>query len=519
MEKRKGLTQWVGALIIFTLILALGIEASEHNGNSDPSLQKRPDIITIDVLKQFGKIERPPVQFPHDLHQKAVKKEGKDCLACHLETEGKLSLKFKRIGGTDKKAVMDIYHANCIECHQRSKDTGEKSGPVVCAECHASHPKYSASQQPISFDKSLHFRHVKSQQKKCENCHHQYNPLDKKLFYEKGKEGSCRYCHKDKTEENRISMRLASHQACLECHRDTLSKNKKAGPIVCAGCHDPKEQARIETLETVPRYDRNQPDFTLIQAGNKEIKTRMTPVPFNHLSHENQNATCRVCHHADLQSCVKCHTLPGAKEGKDINLMQAMHHEDARQSCIGCHNVNKKAKECAGCHSRKPKKALNEEPCLTCHIPWPVQNMTIKPSDEKGFAKTLLVSRKTDANAFKESDIPKTVVIKEMINKYGEVQFPHGKIIRALRAGTDKSKLAKAFHRSANTVCQGCHHNTPVSKTPPKCGHCHGQPFNEINPFIPGQMGAYHRQCIGCHTEMGIKKPMGCTECHKEKEK
>ncbi|MBW1642128.1 MAG: cytochrome C [Deltaproteobacteria bacterium] len=517
MEKRKALLQWTGALLIFTLFLLLGIDARELKGNTVLSPEKRPDIITIDTLKEIGKTDRPAVLFPHDLHQKVIEKKGKDCLACHQDTERGLSLKFKRMKEADKQEVMDIYHTNCIGCHKENKAANEKSGPIVCAECHTSNPKYIAAQQPIRFDKSLHFRHTKAQENKCEKCHHEYNPLAKRLFYEKGKEGSCRYCHKETTEENRISMRLASHQSCLECHRKTLAQKKTAGPIICGGCHDVKEQALIKKLETVPRYDRKQPDITLIKAGETDIKSRMNPVPFNHLAHEKSNATCRVCHHEDLQSCVKCHTLSGAKEGKGLNLMQAMHQENAEQSCIGCHNFNKKAKECSGCHSRMPKTAAKDSTCQKCHMDSPLQRLNPKGIGEESYARMLLQSRTAAKGSYKESEIPDKIIIKDMVNKYEEVNFPHRKIVKALTAGIDKSKLATAFHNGGNTVCQGCHHNSPLSKKPPRCGNCHGQPFNEKNPFIPGKMGAYHRQCIGCHMEMGIKKPAGCTECHKER--
>jgi hypothetical protein len=516
MDKRKALLKWTGALVIFTLFLVLGIDAREHKENAVQSPQKRPDIITIDTMKIFGKINRPPVLFPHDLHQKAIEKKGKDCLACHQNTESGLSLKFKQIKEADKQEVMDIFHANCIKCHKETKAANEKSGPIVCAECHTSNPKYIAAQQPIAFDKSLHFRHSKTQKNKCEKCHHEYNPLSKKLFYKKGNEGSCRYCHKEATEKNRVSMRLASHQSCLECHRKTLAQKKTAGPITCGGCHDLKEQALFDKLKIVPRYKRKQPNITLIKAGKTDSRAYMNPVPFNHAAHEKSNETCIVCHHADLQSCVKCHTLSGAKEGKGLNLMQAMHQEDAKQSCIGCHNLNKKAKECAGCHSRMPKTVTKKETsCLKCHINSPLQN--IKGMGEETYAKMLLQSGKAASKNFEKSEIPKKIIIKDMINKYGEVIFPHAKIIKALTAGVDKSDLATAFHSGQNTVCQGCHHNSPLSKKPPRCGNCHGQPFNEKNLFIPGKMGAYHRQCIGCHVEMGIEKPAGCTDCHKER--
>ncbi len=91
-------------------------------------------------------------------------------------------------------------------------------------------------------DNSLHYRHAKAAQNKCETCHHEYDEKAKKLFYAKGKEGTCRYCHKERTEENRISMPLASHISCVECHRAGQEKNLKWGPITCKGCHDEEAQ-------------------------------------------------------------------------------------------------------------------------------------------------------------------------------------------------------------------------------------------------------------------------------------
>ncbi len=87
----------------------------------------------------------------------------------------------------------------------------------------------------MGFDKSLHYRHIEAQKDKCERCHHEYDPQSQELVYAKDKEGTCRYCHKQKTEvlesETRISMRLASHVACIDCHRKTLEKDMTAGPV------------------------------------------------------------------------------------------------------------------------------------------------------------------------------------------------------------------------------------------------------------------------------------------------
>ncbi len=110
----------------------------------------------------------------------------------------------------------------------------------------------------------------------------------------------------EKTEDNRISMRLASHIACIDCHRRTIAKNESAGPFNCNGCHEPDEQKLIETVKDVPRMKLNQPDFVFVKSSASNDKqsnpsTRMKLVPFNHQAHENYNDTCRVCHHAMLR--------------------------------------------------------------------------------------------------------------------------------------------------------------------------------------------------------------------------
>jgi hypothetical protein len=84
----------------------------------------------------------------------------------------------------------------------------------------------------MGMDKSLHFRHVKAHENKCEQCHHEYDDKSKTLFYAKGREGTCRYCHMEETQENRISMREASHISCVDCHLKTKAKDLASGPLI-----------------------------------------------------------------------------------------------------------------------------------------------------------------------------------------------------------------------------------------------------------------------------------------------
>jgi nitrate/TMAO reductase-like tetraheme cytochrome c subunit len=143
-------------------------------------------------MKAFGKLERPPVTFLHQKHTEALAKENKDCTACHLFENNRPVPKFKRLKSNAKQEVMEIYHVNCIACHKETAERGPKSGPVVCGECHKDRPELVSIWQPIGMDRSLHYRHSKAQNEKCERCHHQYNEVTKKLYHAEGKEGTCR---------------------------------------------------------------------------------------------------------------------------------------------------------------------------------------------------------------------------------------------------------------------------------------------------------------------------------------
>jgi hypothetical protein len=527
MMKERSLFRRTGlVLTLAALMLALAIMSVQGSAPSAPpaddASKPRADIIRIDGLKQFGKLERPAVVYLHEKHTQALSKKNKDCATCHLPDKKYMSTKFKRLTDTSKKTVMDIYHDNCTVCHRQTADAGEKAGPVVCTGCHQDRA-VASSWTDIGLDKSLHYRHLKAQENKCEVCHHLYDPAAKKLIYVKGKEDDCRFCHLAKTVENVISMRLASHEQCIDCHRKRLAQNKDAGPATCGGCHDAATQKKIQKVKDVPRLMRGQPDVTIVQAvksdGQKVAPfTRMNVVPFNHIGHETYNDTCRACHHSSMDACGKCHTLQGSKDGKFVKLQTAMHRVSAQASCLGCHDSFQTDKRCAGCHASMPRKdPPGLSGCVSCHMPKPAA--ATPETEPKVMAAMLLEARKPVTATYADEDIPETVEIKALSKQFESAKLPHRKIVQTLVKNIKDSKLAGAFHREPGTVCQGCHHNSPVAKKPPACASCHGQPFDGRNLFRPGLQAAYHLQCMECHKDMGIEKPVAtnCTGCHKEK--
>lgn len=488
--------------------------------------QRRSDILVIDGLKQFGGLERPTVIFYHDLHTIALAEQDKDCLACHPKNDTNLSLKFKRVDDTDKQSVMDIYHDNCIACHQQLRKAEVKSGPVTCGECHIDNTPPVSSRRPMQLDKSLHFRHTRALAEKCDLCHHQYNTETQTLVYVKGEEGACLYCHKSQTEENRISYRLSAHTQCIACHRERSAQKKEAGPIECAGCHDP--QIQIAQVTDVPRLKRNQPDAVLIKSrpsaqSDDAIQSEMGLVAFDHRTHETYNDSCRVCHHADLGSCVRCHTRKGIPDGSQITLSQAMHYKKADASCLGCHSKVQSNTECIGCHhAMTDQAALATLPsCAVCHTD-PAKEATDSSSnstDDTALAEKLLAMRPAPAAIVATDQIPETVTINRLADQYENVVMPHRKIVLSLAQGVADSNLARQFHTDATTLCKGCHHQAPGSVNPPPCASCHSRTSEVLTPTRPGLMAAYHQQCLQCHEHMGIDKPASrqCTSCHAQK--
>ena len=526
--RKSGL--WGAIAFLVVLSLNFGVQGVQEVQQEPDSMEAlRPDLVMIDTMKTFGRLERPPVVFLHDKHTEALLQQKQDCSACHpADEKGRRSYKFKRIEDSNPQAVMDLYHDGCITCHTETAADGRKSGPITCGACHRKKPTVVSDRQPMGMDKSLHYRHTKTLDKKCEKCHHVYNEQKKALEYVKGEEGSCRYCHGETKVDNRIAARPAFHQACIGCHEQRMAENQTSGPKECSRCHGLEQQKLIEVVKDVPRIEVNQPNVVFIKRlqenepqPNPEGDTLMKQVPFNHKDHEEYNSTCRVCHHANLKACVSCHTLNGDEKGKRVQLEQSMHQTNASQSCIGCHNNQKAQPECAGCHENIYQKLSgdrNASACLNCHMePMPVSDGSAQKPDE--LAARMLESRKKPPSAYPADKIPEIVDIAVLANQFQKAKMPHRKIVQALEKKIKGSQLALTFHGEAGTLCQGCHHNSIVAEKPPQCGSCHGQPFVERQPVRPGLMAAYHQQCIGCHTRMGIEKPAAtdCTACHEKK--
>ena len=250
MRKGTAHLKTGGLLLFMAMVFLFAAGAVTVDTPADRPIETGADLIIIDAMRAMGPLEQPPVAFFHSRHTEALSKISRDCRTCHLaDDKGRLSHKFKRLADTDRQTVTDIYHVNCIACHRDLAGPDQKSGPQTCGGCHQENPAVGSTWKAIAFDKSLHYRHVKNNDEKCDRCHHKYDKQTKKLVYAKGEEDACGYCHKETAVEDTSDLRQASHYQCIGCHRDNLAKNKQAGPIGCVGCHDADYQMGIEVVD------------------------------------------------------------------------------------------------------------------------------------------------------------------------------------------------------------------------------------------------------------------------------
>jgi hypothetical protein len=463
-----------------------------------------PAIIRLALPGELGKPERPAVEFDHQKHTEALEDDG--CGACHRVDADKRSLprlRFKE-EPTGSTGWMQAHHQVCIDCHDRRLVKKQPSGPNDCGECHRRRPPSIGTRKTLRFDYSLHHRHVLAYGEECSACHHVYANDQQKLEYKSGTEDACSACHLPQKVDQQTPLRDAVHIACINCHIERKGRVGRTGPWLCAGCHGAEEQAKIKKLKDVPRLERGQPDVMWIAARGATTNV----VSFNHLLHEARTDSCSACHHKSVGPCSECHSLLPNPRGGGFTLEQAHHVPDSTLSCVGCHKEHTGRNECAGCHhmlSQPPGQAA----CKICHDgPLPRQ------VDKTSSPCVPMISAELPELPDVSADFPEEIEIKILSNRYRPVKFPHKKIVARLDEMTRKSRLATRFHQKTETLCAGCHHNSPLGERVPACKSCHGDAAHSQKD-LPNLTVAYHRQCIGCHQAIG-HPAQGCTDCHEE---
>jgi hypothetical protein len=148
------------------------------------------------------------------------------------------------------------------------------------------------------------------------------------------------------------------------------------------------------------------------------------------------------------------------------------------------------------------------------------ENGSLLKADKEDRARYAADSVAARANlrgtTFDLADVPEQVTMGLLSKDFEPSAMPHRKIVETLRNKQADSRLAGVFHTDKATLCQGCHHNSPLSKTPPKCVSCHSIDGQSAVTGRPALKAAYHLQCMTCHGAMR-QKPADteCKDCHK----
>ncbi len=515
---RGGQAGALSVLAMGCLVLAMGCLVFAAGCNGSTPLEERmigAGIIPLRLPDTLGPLQRPVVEFDHPKHTAALKQKG--CTACHLEDQdGKLSAKMGRLeDGADRTALMELYHQRCLGCHTEQAQQKQPTGPLACGECHRQQGKASSSWEPSTFDYALHDRHIKATKETadtCGTCHTTYDEQKKEMVYQEGVAGGAGDYHGAKDAPTRAALRKVAHQTCIGCHLKNEQKSLDSGPTGCEGCHAQRKEKEAPKTKVIAKIVSNQPEWSWIHAPGATSAL----VAFDHKGHAQEAPFCSTCHHQTVRACKDCHTLTGDKKGGGVTLEMAYHAPGATQSCVGCHSKVLQQQDCAGCHAQI-RSSASDSSCKTCHGgPMPVhrEGKITLPTSMPGVYPIMpeLAELPAASEAF-----PEEVIIDGLVDKYQASKFPHRKIVARLDQAARKSTLASRFHGSAEVLCSGCHHHSPVGERPPPCKSCHLDQAHSTKDK-PSLKVAYHRQCLGCHQQMKLPQT-GCTDCHAKADK
>lgn len=147
---------------------------------------------------------------------------------------------------------------------------------------------------------------------------------------------------------------------------------------------------------------------------------------------------------------------------------------------------------CSDAFTQHPKQALEKLDCNLCHS-------CPNPTEQEPCLITVC-PRPIQSATSPVSESPDVVILDELENLYVPVRFNHK--LHAKMAGMADG-------------CQMCHHYQDISKELSSCKSCHPTDIIHENLAQPGLKGAYHRQCLGCHTQWD--KETACEICHEKK--
>jgi len=395
-------------------------------------------------------VKYPVVEFDFVYHDKHVRKlkEQKvkdECSVCHhtydlLEKDESLRLVYekgteescyychdfnkkrgpgleaiKQVASKKGLSMQKASHQQCVNCHIRHINAGEKAGPVECLKCHTGkyrtiaeltdvpRPDRDQPEKPfisvedgkmrgVLFNHAYHEKNTKT----CRSCHHETLQACRKChglvgsaegkqinlanaYHDPSSDISCTGCHK----------KSKADKKCAGCHHHLLNMDiQSKGPKkdICSVCHSGKKEAPIsgKQISTAALKAQKVPEKVTI----KVIENQYEPATFPHLKiierlvgisneskmatsfHRNMQTICRGCHHQSMAEaeakdtkppyCRNCHSITFDTKNMNRPRLLAVYH----RQCLTCHEkMDIKGKGCPDCHKEKvlqPKDLLSD---------------------------------------------------------------------------------------------------------------------------------------------------------------
>jgi len=105
------------------------------------------DVYHLAAVETFGSLRRPPVDFPHAVHEESLGDEA--CGVCHHEYDANAGRLIYRADEeqpcmachnaqrqANKRGLRQAYHGSCTACHRQMAKESRAAGPTTCGGCH-----------------------------------------------------------------------------------------------------------------------------------------------------------------------------------------------------------------------------------------------------------------------------------------------------------------------------------------------------------------------------------------------
>ncbi len=111
------------------------------------TVRAQEDVYRLAAVETFGALRRPPVDFPHAVHEASLGEEA--CDVCHHEYDterGRLIYRpdeeqpcmacHNALRQAHKRTLRQAYHGSCTACHRQRAKASRNAGPTTCGGCH-----------------------------------------------------------------------------------------------------------------------------------------------------------------------------------------------------------------------------------------------------------------------------------------------------------------------------------------------------------------------------------------------